>query len=226
MAMEVIRLRPRISQLVITAIAAVAAVAVVVISPPARPHVRTLEGRITNETGAPIPLARVCAVAPLPTCTVSGPTGDYRINDVSGDAVIDVVAPRYVLAHRTRSPRSTAEHAVVDVDMRRGGRLLVGVVRDTAGHPIRDAYVIAGDALALADGEGRYELWLAGGRATAAARGYARHTARVDSAGPTRLRARAGGDTRRHRRRCDDRQTRCRRARDARVEPQQLGSVA
>jgi protocatechuate 3,4-dioxygenase beta subunit len=178
--MEAIRLRLRATHVIVAVIPIIAIVALVATSARGRPHVPAVEGRVTDETGAPIVLATVCAVAPLPTCTVTGPTGDYRIDDVGRDVVIDAFAPRYVLAHRTRSPRSTAEHAVVDVEMRRGGRLVVGVVRDAAGRPIRDAYVIAGDALALADADGHYEIWLNRVSVAAAARGYARHTARTD----------------------------------------------
>ncbi len=166
---------------VISVAAIVAAtVAAIATSPRGRPHGRTLDGRVVDETGGPVPLARVCAVAPVPRCTFSGPNGDYHIDDLpSGELALDAGAPRYVVARHHHVPRSMAEHAVVDVDMRRGGRLLIGVVRDRAGRAIAGADVTDGDALVATDNEGRYAIWSGGRGVAATARGYARHVSRA-----------------------------------------------
>jgi protocatechuate 3,4-dioxygenase beta subunit len=140
----------------------------------------TIDGRVVDDVQAPIAGASVCALTPIPTCTISGANGAFAIADLAVADVREIAIaaqrPHYIVASWHRAVTSTARHAELVVAMKSGGAELTGFVRDAGGGgPIPHAFVKSGDAIAEADDDGRYALWLEPAllTATASADGYA-----------------------------------------------------
>jgi protocatechuate 3,4-dioxygenase beta subunit len=146
---------------------------------PQRADTATIDGRVVDSAQAPLAGASVCALTPTPTCAISGANGAFAIANLAVTDVreLAIAAQRanYVVASWHRSETSTERHAHVLVAMKSGGAALTGVVRDAGGGPIAHAFVNAGEAIAEADDDGRYLLWLDPTlpTATASADGYA-----------------------------------------------------
>jgi Carboxypeptidase regulatory-like domain/PDZ domain len=182
-----------------------------------RPDPRTLpraaiSGTITDDAKAPIARAQVCAAATgdaLPsaitralTCAITDEQGRYRIGDlIAADYLVHASARPFRPAAYFPTPgASNHEFSLaagetrtgVDLQLKRGGAELGGVVFDVSGGPVAHAEVrdaTNGSAHASAavetDEQGRFSLWVARGNATidVIADGYA----------PARQRSRSPG---------------------------------
>ncbi|HWB79352.1 MAG TPA: carboxypeptidase-like regulatory domain-containing protein, partial [Nannocystaceae bacterium] len=173
----------------------------------------TIGGRVIDERGAAIADAHVCAALDPsqrtrvddldPTCTKSGADGRYQLDRVApGLHRIGASARGFIPGdHAGRNhvgtllARAQEQHHDVDIVLRAGGVAITGTVLDETGGVVPSALVRGQDftrfgngwtATAIADDEGRFELWAPRGgvAVTASAAGYSLGTA--DAVAPQR----------------------------------------
>ena len=161
----------------------------------------TIGGRVIDDRGAAIAGAHVCAALDPtqrlrvddldPMCTKSGNDGRYQLDGIApGLHRIGASARGFIPAdHAGRNhvgtllARPQEQHHDVDIVLRAGGVAITGTVLDETGGVVPSALVRGQDftrfgygwtATAIADDEGRFELWAPRGgvAVTASATGY------------------------------------------------------
>lgn len=175
----------------------------------------SIAGRVLEPGGAPVGQANVCASADgseltdeetrAPRCARTAADGAYRLEGLlAARYEVHAGAPGHragVYREGTRTG-SVVLHAGearqgIDVVLAPGGERVRGLVKDLAGGPVADALVRgrsgeewdreAPTAYTVSDAQGRFELWLAPGRASlrAQAEGYAPGSRTTGVPGPT-----------------------------------------
>lgn len=127
------------------------------------PGAARLSGRVVDDSGKPVPGARVLAVgsevlfetdARILSETRSGTDGTFSMADApEGARVVVTRAPGFVSVTRIQMEARPEETIV----LRRGGSIR-GTVIDLAGKPAAGAIVVTDEAAAETDAAGRYEM--------------------------------------------------------------------
>ncbi|MFO7566429.1 MAG: carboxypeptidase regulatory-like domain-containing protein [Enhygromyxa sp.] len=158
----------------------------------------SITGKVSDEDGAPLAGARVCARGmsdrltygrlEFPVCTRSGDDGTYRIEGLLparysvGAFARGHMPAAYAVATNAGSREreiglAAGQHAKgIDLVLRSGGVRITGQVFDVSGGPVETASVTAQEgAWTTTDETGAYELWVTPGARviTASANGYA-----------------------------------------------------
>ena len=114
------------------------------------PITRSVFGFVRGTTGAGISSAAVCvfsSVAPSASfrhCTVSDPSGRFRLDDIrAGEIALSASAQGFVAESRTL-PAGSSEGPLT-LTLRAGGAMLAGTISDALGGPIAGALVVARD---------------------------------------------------------------------------------
>ncbi len=169
-----------------------------------RDRTAIISGTITDEQGAPIPDPTVCiwpsfgesswTEAREPTCVTGARNGTYQIAGLM-PVHCDVTAGAPTFVPDTYDPpgmasgvelRSGEHRQGVDIQLQGGAVKVAGTVQDVSGGVIEGALVSGGQSgassvarlrsgvIALSDGDGKFELWVAPGftAVTAVADGY------------------------------------------------------
>jgi protocatechuate 3,4-dioxygenase beta subunit len=148
----------------------------------------SISGTVIDATGAPVPSARICAIAANlrlwvsmkrePRCATSDARGRYTIeNLLAAKHSVSAMAKAYRPATYPDGDETTlsllpGERRTVDLVLRRGGVELTGTVFDLTGGPIANALVAS---MVQTDAAGRFTLWFEPGQAyiSVQADGYA-----------------------------------------------------